>query len=279
MKTEIKIEAVVGVVVLVAVLILVLGIYWGKGVKPLTHRNWLSVRFDDVHGLEPGDPVYVRGIQKGQIEEIGLTDYHALVRLWVDDDVPLFSDLCVSLQNRELMGGKQIIIHPGTSGQPVDFEKIHDGVLMGDIGEFFLNAEIILAKADSSLGYLNQVMKENRISEVLDKAEAVAEETRAMISENRRDVRDTIRQLEEISRRFHEDSTARRIGDLVTHLDSTVLVMRRIATQMESEEGTVGKLMADRWLYDQLMKTAVDLDSLITDLKENPKKYIHFSLF
>ena len=235
------------------------------------------------HGYQPNEqhPQHnpVRGIQKGQIEDVALASGHAEVRMWVESEVSLNSDMRVSLQSRELMGGKQVVVDPGTSGRPALLDHIFHGEIVGDIGAFFARTETLLSKADSLLGHFNTLMEQTTFEGVLLSVEEAADEARDMIAENRRDVRLAVDRLEDISRRFQEDSTAHRFGHLVTGLDSTVFVMRRIAIQMESEEGTVGKLIHDRWLYDQLMKTAVDLDSLISDLKENPKKYIHFSLF
>ena len=104
-------------------------------------------------------------------------------------------------------------------------------------------------------------------------------DTGEILSENRQGLRLTVNRLEELTQAIHEDSTVIRIGDLVTRLDSTVYLMKCIAVKMESEEGTWGKLLQDRWLYDQLLKTSADLDSLITDIMKNPKKYIHVSVF
>jgi phospholipid/cholesterol/gamma-HCH transport system substrate-binding protein len=82
-----------------------------------------------------------------------------------------------------------------------------------------------------------------------------------------------------MTRALHDDSTAYRFGNIVSRLDSTVLLVKQVALRMESQEGTVGKLLGDRQLYDRLLKTTAGLDSLITDIKANPKKYVHVSVF
>ena len=70
-----------------------------------------------------------------------------------------------------------------------------------------------------------------------------------------------------------------RLDHFVTEMETTAVHVKRIARQMDSKEGTMGMLIKDRSLYDGLITTFTDLDSLIHDIKTNPKKYIHVSVF
>ncbi|MCJ7812005.1 hypothetical protein MUP95_01630, partial [bacterium] len=96
---------------------------------------------------------------------------------------------------------------------------------------------------------------------------------------NRQGLRATMQRFDQMTQRFQEDSTITHVGNVVTQLDSAVYLIKKIAVQMEQGDGTFGSLLRDRVLYDQLLKTSCNLDSLITDIKTNPKHYIHFSLF
>jgi phospholipid/cholesterol/gamma-HCH transport system substrate-binding protein len=276
---ERKAEVLVGITVTLALLILLFGVIWGKGIDIFSRRVNFTVRFEDVQGLEKGDPVLVRGIKQGEVERIVLRAKYAEVRLWIRENIPIYSDLRIAVEMKELLGGKQITIDPGKNGQPVDFHQPFYGEMRGNIKELLMSTERTLSRTDSVVWHLKAFFEQDRLSKVLQSIDEVTNQAKEILTENRQDIRLTVQRLEEVTRAIHEDSTAIRIGDLVTQLDSTVYLMKSIAVKMESEEGTLGKLLRDRWLYDQLLKTSSDLDSLITDIMKNPKKYIHVSVF
>lgn len=276
---ERKAEVLVGITVTLALLILLFGVIWGKGIDIFSRRVNFTVRFEDVQGLEKGDPVLVRGIKQGEVERIVLRAKYAEVRLWLRENIPIYSDLRIAVEMKELLGGKQITIDPGKSGQPVDFHQPFYGETRGNIKELLVSTERTLSRTDSVVWQLKAFLDQDHLSKVLHSIDEVTNQTKEILTENRQDIRLTVKRLEEVTRSIHEDSTAIRIGDLVTRLDSTVYLIQSIAVKMESEEGTLGKLLRDRWLYDQLLKTSSDLDSLITDIMKNPKKYIHVSVF
>ena len=278
MSNERRTEAIVGITVLVAVIILIVGVYWGKGSRVLSSRQWLKVHFDDVRGLEVTDPVFVRGIKKGQVEEIGLGPSYAEVRIWVMKDVALYSDMRVSLANRELMGGVQIVLFPGESGEPADLAKVYRGETSTDLNTFVRKTDQILRKADSLFIYLNDLAKSNFIGNLIEEADHTMENVRLTVVENRTHLRNTLARLDTLTYQFQAASFPSRVSMLIDRLDSTVTRMNAIVMRIEDEEGTMGKLVRDRWLYDQLLKTTADVDSLISDLQANPKKYVRFSL-
>jgi len=279
MMAERKAEVLVGFTVALALLILVLGVIWGKGVEFLARHAFLTVRFEDVRGLEKSDPVLVRGIRQGRVEKVVLRNEFAEVRLRIREDVPLYSDLRITVEDRELMGGKQVAIDPGKSGRSVDLRGVFYGETRGDVRMVLVRAEDVLSRADSVFLQIETFLEEGRLSRVLQNVEETTDQAKKILAENRRNFRLTVERLEKLMRGLQEDSTAVRLGVVVTELDSTICLMKRVVLQMENEDGTLGKLIHDRWLYDQLLKTSVNLDSLIDDIRANPKRYFHVSVF
>ncbi|MFH1943134.1 MAG: MlaD family protein [bacterium] len=276
---ERKAEILVGVAVSAALLILVLSIIWGKGMNVFSGRVRLVVRFEDVGGLGKGDPVLIRGIQCGEIEHIVLEHDFVEVRMWIREDVTLYSDCRIVVESRELIGGKQVVIHPGTSLQFADMNGVFRGETKGDVGDLFVNVEAVVARADSVLRQVEDFVRKNRLNKALESVEALTSQAQALVSENRKGLQLSVERLDQMTRDLQEDSTVFHFGNVVTRLDSTVRLMKNIALRMDSEDGTFGKLLRDRWLYDQLLETTANLDSLIADIKNNPKKYIRFSVF
>jgi phospholipid/cholesterol/gamma-HCH transport system substrate-binding protein len=279
MKSERKAEIIVGLTVVLAIIILILGIMWGKDQDFAFDRTFLTVRFDDVRGLEKGDQVLIRGVKQGEVDRIDLKFGYAEVRLWVRGGTPLCSDMQIAVEMEEMMGGKQVVIDPGKNGQPADLDKIFMGKTRGDAVNMLVKAEEIIARADTVFTRFSYIMDADQFSRVLQNVEETTDQMRGMLAENRQSLRRAVVRLEKMTEFLEEDSTVFRAGGLITRLDSTVMLMKSVAVRLEKEEGTLGKLVRDRWLYDQLIKTTSDLDSLITDIKANPKKYIHVSLF
>lgn len=143
----------------------------------------------------------------------------------------------------------------------------------------FTKVEAILNRADTTLGKLNTFLDTDHINQVLRSVEQTTDQARFILTENRQPLKSTVDRLERITRTFEEDSTLLRTGTVIARLDTTVQLIKQITLRMETEQGTLGKLLHDRWLFDQLLRTTNDLDSLILDIKANPKKYIHFSIF
>ena len=276
---EKKTEVTVGIVVTVALLIFILGIIWGKDIDIFSRRRSFVVRFSNVYGLERSDPVLVRGIKQGEVERIVLKPEYVEVYLWVRENVPLYSDLKVRIESRELIGGKQISIDPGKSDRAADLDQIYTGEISGDLGVLMLQIGEVLSGVDNVLGELRMVLEQERVDRILQNVEETTTQLKEVVAENRYGLRVTVQRLEKIIQNFDEDSTMVHVSDVVTQLDTTVSLINKIALQMENEDGTMGKLLHDRWLYNQLLETSANLDSLITDIKTNPKRYIHFSLF
>jgi phospholipid/cholesterol/gamma-HCH transport system substrate-binding protein len=199
--------------------------------------------------------------------------------MWMRADVPLYSDFTVAVEMEELMGGRQIVIDPGTSGRPADPNKPVKGTSQGDAMELIVRADEVLSRADTLFQQVSALLDTDRFSRVFKNLEETTGQAKTMLAENRRGLRLTVDRLEAMTRSLHEDSTAVRLGTVVARLDTTAGLMRQVARRMNREDGTMGRLMKDRDLYDQLLKTTTDLDSLITDIKTNPKKYIHVSVF
>ena len=74
-------------------------------------------------------------------------------------------------------------------------------------------------------------------------------------------------------------SASEKLYNITTTLDSLSISLKKLSFKIESGEGTLGQLMNDTTLYDQIKKTAQNVDSLILDMKRHPKRYLKFSIF
>jgi phospholipid/cholesterol/gamma-HCH transport system substrate-binding protein len=277
--SERKIEVIVGLFVSVAVLGLILGVVWGKNFQFFSKRQHLNLLFDNVRGLETGDPVVVRGLEMGGVERIYLNEQNVEVRIWFEPDVRLYSDFCVIIETKEIMGGKQITLCPGTSGKPAVITDPVRGEVQGDFNSLFAQADNLFSELDTLLHETRDLLTNSKIDNILNHMEITSKQTRLLISEIRQPLISSVKQIESVSERVHSDSTVEKMTDLISRLDSAAVTFHRIALRIEDQEGTLGELVHDKKLYEDLITTTGRLDSLFVDIRKNPRKYIHVSVF
>ncbi|NQT25796.1 MCE family protein [candidate division KSB1 bacterium] len=279
MSTHRTIEIAVGFFVLIAILCLLLGILWGQGHPFFSSQTRLSVRFQDVQGLEAGDPVLIRGISVGQTEKITLMPDYAEVILQLEKEITFLSDMQVCILNSDLMGGKQVLVEPGTSGHTLREADIVWGTSKGDINHLLVQADGVVARMDSLLSGFLPAVKSGKLDQTLDHLENTTRDLRGLLSRNTQKFDDILDRFEKASRQFEADSTLANLGFLVQRMDTTVQLASRLARRIENQEGTMGKLVRDPTLYQELLQTTREMDSLVTDIKANPKRYINVSVF
>jgi phospholipid/cholesterol/gamma-HCH transport system substrate-binding protein len=276
---EKKEEMIVGLVVTLALLLLVLGVVWGKKTDFLSKRIRLTVHFENVKGLEKGDPVVIRGIAQGEVDDVDLGDDFAEVRLWINSKAKLWSDAQFLIEDRDLMGGKQILIEPGHGPESLNPEITISGNTRYDMLQVLVSGGRVISQIDSLLSRINDVAGSDRLKKVIKNFEDTSNEAKNILEDNRASIHATLKQMEGITRKFHEDSVAARVSKTFIQLDSTISSVRRLVLEAEKEDGTLKRLIKDKKLFERLVSTTSDLDSLIQDVKKHPSKYIHVSIF
>lgn len=278
-KQEARNEIAVGIFLIIAVFVLVMGVLWGKGSSLFTKAQIIQVRFADVTGLEKGDPVVVRGLDMGKVSDISLETGAVLVTLSIGESLRLNSDMHVWITGRDLLGGKQVTLDPGDSGIPLDPGKIVSGAQKGDLMALMTRAELLITQIDSTFLQIRPILASGQIQKVMTDLDLILIETQSLIKTVKPKWIKTSERIETASRQLEGDSTLVKINRLTGQMEKTLSGFDRLTKRIENQEGTLGKLVRDRQLYTQLVKTTQEMDSLITDIKTNPKRYVHVSLF
>jgi phospholipid/cholesterol/gamma-HCH transport system substrate-binding protein len=272
-------ELIVGIVVTCGILLFVLGIVWGRKTDVFSDSKRIRARFDDVRGVEKGDAVMVRGMQQGEVERILLgPDYIELI-LRIKGGIPVFSDSRAVVEDRDLMGGKQVRLELGKGPGLLKDGDFLPGRATLAIGDVMSSGNRLIARIDSIIVRLGAAAGPERMNALMKNVEGATAMTRNILDDNRLMIRSTLVQIESITRGLREDSTAARVGKSVTRLDSCLSVVYRLVREVEREDGSLKRFVRDRALYDHLVKTTADLDSLVSDIKAHPNKYIHVSVF
>ncbi len=298
MATGNNIEFRVGVIVLLAIIVLAGSLYWLQGYRLKLNSQMMTVRFDDVGTLSVGDKITVSGVRKGKVDDLRLTENGVLVRLQLYQDVVLRRDAVFTIKNLGVMGDRFVAINPGKDSVLYDLNRVAEGrydtgipEVMGMMGDMVTQLhELVLSlrrtvASDSALRSFN-----NTVSNL----ESVSASMVSYVERHQNSFDKTAENFVSASRRLDDllarsdapvDSTLKRLDRvssevevIVQQLDSVAAAARRFADRVEVEEGTLQMLVEDRSLYDDLRRTADNLDDLIADIRANPRKYINLKV-
>jgi phospholipid/cholesterol/gamma-HCH transport system substrate-binding protein len=281
-------EIKVGLAVLAALVVVVLGVMWGKGIKLRAERYPITVRFQNIAGLENGALVLVNGVSKGKVTRITLAPDHVAVVCSVDNDVRILSDYRITIATVQLMSGAVITIYPGREGHPVDTSQPLRGLppvgiseVVGLIDEFSEDFKKVLANLNSVLIHLDEVVGDsaNRLhfSQSLANLDRGSSEAADWIAENRQSLTNSITHLENTLASLDAivGRSQGKIDESLARFDSASAELQGVATELRSfvhdlseGKGTLGRLATDPELYNRLNTTVANLDSLIQRIRQ-----------
>lgn len=308
---KIKNETKVGILATVAIAILVLGYSFLKGNDVFTSENTYYATYDRVDGLTVSKPIYVNGYQIGRVSGLTLQpDGLILTEFKIDKKYRLPDNTLARIASTDLLGSKAIVFELGDS--PVIAE---DGAtLQADIQKNIMEqvepiqkkAESVFAVLDSILTSVNNTMNPefqnniNRslasIANTLNTLENTAKQVDGMVGTEKSKISGILSNMESISTNFNNngeklnqifanletvsDNAARlNFEETMMKANMAVADLQLVVDNINSGKGSLGKLVNDEELYNNLEDASKSLDNLIIDVKENPKRYIHFSVF
>ncbi len=296
---NISVEIKVGVTVIIAAVILFFGIIWVKEYRFNAERYDYAVLFPNIGSLEVGDPVSVLGVKKGEVQRIGISGNNVLVTFNLTKDIRLMTDAKFTVMNIGLMGERFINIEPGVSSESLDLSyPVHGfydtGIpeVMGMMGAAIDEIRHLIAVLEGTVG---TPAATTSIKNIIDNLETVSTEFRSMTLENKDKMSRAIDDLSASAATMRQfaDSNEEKMQGIIDNmsgasddfsviagrLDTLSASISRLVADLEEGRGTLGKTLKDEQLYEKLLKSVSDLDTLVTDIKANPKKYIHFSIF
>lgn len=293
------VELRVGIAVVLAVIILVWGIIWVKEYRFRQERYTLSVLFPDVGALDVGDPVTVLGVKKGQVEEIRLYKGDVLVKLNLTTDVKLKEDAKFTVMNIGLMGERFVAIQPGHSEKTLDDSQPPRGFYDTGIPEVMGMMGQMITEIRTLTGYLQGALgtewSEKKIKETINSVNQLSSDLASLLKENKPKIDKSVGDLQYASSELRKmvdqnkpklettldnfSQASNSLKKITSTLEDLSASLKNLSEKMEKGEGTLGQLINDTTLYQDLKKTTRSIDELIEDIKKNPKKYFKFELF
>lgn len=286
-------EVRIGIAGIVALCILVYGINYLKGINMFKPESYFYVKFRDVNGLAQSSPVFADGVRVGIVRDI-YYDYdqpeNVIVEVEVDNQLRIPKGSTAELVP-ELMGGVRMNIL--LANNPRERYTVGDTIpgmlnngVMEKVTQMMPAIEKMLPKLDSILGSLNTIMADQSIPATLHSIEKTTANLQVASGQLRtlmsNDIPQLTGKLNTIGDNFVVISDNLKKVDYAAtfqQIDNTIKNVKMITEKLNSKDNTVGLLLNDPQLYDNLNETTINAASLLKDLKEHPKRYVHFSLF
>jgi phospholipid/cholesterol/gamma-HCH transport system substrate-binding protein len=289
MKKEVKI----GITGIIALVVLFLGINFLKGVNLFSSTNKYYIQFGNAKGLSKSSNVYADGYNVGVVSDI-IYDYEhpgtVLVEVTTNKDLRIPKGSSAKLDEAVLGGCTLNMLlttnltdayHPGDTIPGSDTQG-----MMAKAASMMPQIEQIVARVDTLIATLNRLTSDPNLPMIIRNAELVSENLVRSSEELNRLLANDVPQLTTTFNRVGENAITLtdRLNSLnlqatMDSVNMTISSVHHMMDQIQSPEGTLGLLMKDPSLYNNLNHTVQSADSLVTDLKAHPKRYVHFSVF
>ena len=294
MKKYFSKEVKIAISVIVSAVILYFGIEFLKGINLMQPSNYYYIKYDNVAGLTVSTPGTVDGFKVGLVRSIDY-DYEtyqgAVVEVMLDKKLRIPEGSKAVLQ-ADLLGTVTLTLqlnkYVSTYCSPGDYlVGESDAGLMNNVEEELLpSLAALLPKIDSLLDGLNGVVRSQELNKTLTNVAQISDELRVASHHISTLLADTVPAIvSDVKRITHNldgltaELSQSNIKQTIAHIDGVVASVDTLMAKLHQPDNTVGALLTDRALYDALNRSVTSADSLLIDLRLNPKRYVHFSLF
>ena len=289
-------EIQIALVAVVGIIVLYFGLQFLKGMTLFSNDNRYFVKFQDVSGLSVASPIFANGYRVGVVETIEFNYENTgeiVASIGVDKNMQVPKGSRAEIAT-DLMGNVkvQLVLGNVADGVVAPGDTITGGQQVGAMGkaaDMIPTIQQMLPKLDSILASVNTLLADPAIASSLHNVDQIT----ANLSRTSQDLSQLTAQLNrqmpqmlknadgvlantnQITKNLNELD----IAATMTSVNSTLKNVEQMTATLNSKEGTLGLLMRDPGLYKNLNSTMMHADSLMMDLKQHPKRYVHFSVF
>lgn len=294
MKNVLTKEAKIGLATIVSLALLYFGVNYLKGINLFQPVNHYYVTFDNVKDVTISSPVYVEGFKVGLVRDIKYdytTTDKVTVEISLEEEMKINKGSYITIV-RSLLSGGELHIH--LNKYVKDYLQIGGTIegrmsddIMGTVQDKLLPQVIeLMPKIDSILMGLQTIVNHPALMQSLNQIERTTGNLEASTQQLNRllnkDVPVIVSDLKIITSNFAEVSTELKGLDLQTTYNSMNAMMNNLkltTDRLNSTDNSMGLLLNDKALYENLNSTADNAAKLMIDLKQNPKRYVRFSVF
>jgi len=287
-------EVKIGIAGIISLCMLVYGINYLKGIDMFKPTSYFYVKYKDIQGLAKSSPVFADGFRIGIVREI-YYDYNrpgnVTVEVELDKDMRIPKGTHAELVTEMLGTVKMNLI---LSVNPNEAYAIGD-TIPGTVNNGLMEAvtktimpqvERMLPKLDSIMTSLNKIAADPNIPATLKSvrktADNLADATTELRSIMKKDVPQMTKKINTIGDNFvaiSGDLRSINYASTFNKIDSTMANVKMVTDKLNRKDNSLGLLLNDASLYNNLSNTGANASLLLEDLKSNPKRYVHFSIF
>jgi phospholipid/cholesterol/gamma-HCH transport system substrate-binding protein len=304
-------ETKVGILAAFSIALLIIGYNFLKGNAIFSSETVLYARYSHVDGLAVSKPVLINGFQIGRVDKLQLQpDGSILATLKIKGKYEIPKNSIAKLESTDLLGSKAIVMALGSGDDYAqDGDTLNANVqkgIMETVQPVQKKAEMIIGKMDSILTSVNSILNPNfqknvdksfnSISSTLASLESTSKKVDNLVGSEGSRISAILANVEAISSNLKQNN--QKISAILNNINSitdqvaaanfkqtldnaneAVVDLQTIVGKINNGQGSLGLLVNDTKLYDNLNNASKNLDNLMIDLKANPKRYVHFSVF
>ena len=285
-KKIISREVKIGIIVVIAIGMLYFGLNYLKGINIFKPDTYFYAKYDRVDGVVKTTHVYVNGFQVGHVSDI-IFDYTKeapiVLEITVDKKLVIPVGTVAEVYDNGLMGDKAIQLRLGKSSEVHStgdtlLSSTQNGLIAGIVDKILPPIMQLVPSIDSTIVALKNVVESPEVKSLLQNADATMANLKR--STGKLDgVIDTVQyicnDLSGVTKSLDKvdwDST-------MVSIETTLANLKSTTDKFNSTDNSIGALLNDKALYTNLDSTVNSANALLMDLKANPKRYVHFSVF
>ncbi|MCD8291068.1 MAG: MlaD family protein [Prevotella sp.] len=289
-------EIKIALVAICGLVILYFGMSFLKGLNLFSSANTYLISFKDISGLASSSPIYADGYKVGVVDDIQFNyDNPEYITVEVDIDKQLRIPKGSSAEIvSDMLGNVRVnlVLANDTDEQLKPGETIQGAVqggALGKLGDMVPYVESMLPKLDSILYSLNLLLADPALAQSLHNVQNITSDLtvttnslNTMLAELNKNVPGMMEKANGVldnANTLTANLSTIDVAGTVAKADATLANVAEFTAQLNNKQGTMGLLMRDPSLYNNLTSTMSSADSLLIDLRAHPKRYVHFSLF
>lgn len=293
-----------GILVILGIILFIFGFSYLKGNNLLNTSRILYAEYDNVDGLTPSTPVTINGFAVGKVIDIYFKDVNSgtlIVKMDVNTELEFSKNSQALLFQNGFIGGKAIAIIPayddGPNAKSEDYlkgtvkagmtEVLNDKLepLQGKIEKVMSETDTLLVNFNSIFDEETKTNLKTSIANLNNTIAAFNKTTitlNTILESNKTKLDNTLTNAENMTENFSKfsDSLSQiNLAATIKELQKTMANFDKLLASVERGDGSLGKLLKDDKMYNNLTGASKQMEELLEDMKLNPKRYVHFSLF
>lgn len=293
-----------GIIAVTIIALFIWGFNFMKGHDLLkSNARHFYIEYKNIQGLNEASPVTISGLQVGSVESITFNEKklgELVVEIVLENDFQFSKNSVAKIYATSLLGGQSLAIIPNYDGEMAitgDYLKGEvESDMFSSVGEKLnplqSKLENVIVSADSLLQGVNQIMNKKTkesLSNSVQNLEYTITDIRSTIASvnailvnSKDDFQATLKNAKEMTASFSRLSDTlvnANIGEIVRKSELTLNHVNKLLKGIEEGKGSIGKLVNDDRMYDNLTNVSKELEELLREIKLNPKRFVHFSVF